>query len=112
MTIAVGNNPLAECLTESESGFELSLPESLPGELATHVADLLLAARGKPVAVDAGSVKRIDTPCIQVLLSAARCWRDDRLPMSISAQSEMFSDNLTTLGLTTAELEVGDANHV
>jgi chemotaxis protein CheX len=64
-----------------------------------------------PLAVDASAVERIDTPCIQVLLSAARLWQEDGATMTYSAQSEVFTDNLTTLGLTTAEMEVGDANH-
>ena len=107
----VGANPLASCLVENDGSFVLSLPESLPGETATHVADLFLSARSNPVAVDASAVERIDTPCIQVLLSAARLWREDGIALSLSGQSGVFEANLNTLGLTTAELEVGDANH-
>ena len=111
MNTETSANPLAKCLAQKGDSFELTLPASLPGETATHVADLLLAARSNPVAVDASAVERIDTPCIQVLLSAARLWQEDGSTMTYSAQSEVFTDNLTTLGLTTAEMEVGDANH-
>jgi len=111
MTKDENANPLAKCLSQKDGGFELTLPASLPGETATHVADLFLMARSHPIAVDAGAVERIDTPCIQVLLSAARLWREDTSAMTYSAQSAVFTDNLTTLGLTTAEMEVGDANH-
>jgi chemotaxis protein CheX len=107
----VSANPLASCLTQKDDSFELKLPASLPGETATHVADLLLSARANSLAVDASAVERIDTPCIQVLLSATRLWQEDGAAMTYSAQSEVFTDNLTTLGLTTAEMEVGDANH-
>jgi chemotaxis protein CheX len=111
MTTEVGANPLAECLAQKDDNFALTLPASLPGETATHVADLLLSARSNPLTVDASAVERIDTPCLQVLLSASRLWQEDGVAMTISAQSEVFTDNLTTLGLTTAEFEVGDANH-
>lgn len=111
MTTEVSANPLAKCLAQKGDSFELTLPASLPGETATHVADLILSARANPLAVDASAVERIDTPCIQVLLSAASLWREDGATMTYSAQSEVFTDNLTTLGLTTAEMEVGDANH-
>jgi chemotaxis protein CheX len=107
----VAANPLAKCLTETGESHVLTLPASLPGETATHVADLLLSARTHPIALDASAVERIDTPCIQVLLSAARMWREDGIAMKVSGQSGVFADNLTTLGLTTDELEVGDASH-
>jgi len=111
MNTEVDANPLADCLAQKDDSFELKLPESLPGETATFMADLLLSARSNPLAVDASAVARIDTPCLQVLLSAARLWQEDGATMTLSAQSEVFTDNLTTLGLTTAEMEVGDANH-
>ncbi|MFZ2103600.1 MAG: STAS domain-containing protein [Oricola sp.] len=111
MTKDVNDNPLSECLAEKDDSFVLTLPVSLQGEQATYVADLLLSARGNPVAVDASAVERIDTPCIQVLLSAARLWREEGVALELSGESGVFTENLNTLGLTKAELEVGDANH-
>lgn len=107
----VNANPLAKCLVEKGDSFVLTLPVSLPGEQATHIADLMLSARSNPVSVDATAVERIDTPCIQVLLSAARLWREDGISLELSGESGVFTENLNTLGLTKAELEVGDANH-
>ena len=111
MVKKVGSNPLAKCLAETKDSFVLKLPASLPGEQAAHVADLFLTARSNPLSLDASAVERIDTPCIQVLLSAARLWREDGVAMSLAGESPVFSDNLTTLGLTSAQLEVGDFNH-
>lgn len=104
-------NPLSECMAEEESGFVMTLPASLPGETAVHMADAILAARSNPLRFDASAVERIDTTCIQVLLSAARLWREDGMPMSFTGDSPILEGNLSTLGLTAAELEVGDLNH-
>lgn len=105
------SNPLAKCMAESETGFTMTLPANLPGETAAHMADALLAARSHSLAVDAGAVERIDTTCIQVLLSAARLWREEGATMSFTARSPVLESNLGTLGLTIADVEVGDANH-
>jgi len=104
-------NPLTECMTEDDSGFVMTLPASLPGETAAHMADVILAARSNPLRFDASAVQRIDTTCIQVLLSAARLWREDGMPMNFTGDSPILEGNLNTLGLTAAELEVGDVNH-
>jgi chemotaxis protein CheX len=107
----VADNPLADCLKDKKGAFLLTLPEAMPGETAANIADIILTARNNPLTIDAGNVGRIDTPCIQVLLSAARLWREDGEQLNVTGGSEAFEDNISTLGLTTAELEAGDANH-
>ena len=104
-------NPLTDCMAEDDSGFVMTLPASLPGETAVHMADVILAARSNPLRFDTSAVERIDTTCIQVLLSAARLWREDGMPMNFTGDSPILEGNLNTLGLTAAELEVGDVNH-
>ncbi|MAZ19032.1 MAG: hypothetical protein CL535_22245 [Ahrensia sp.] len=104
-------NPLTECMAEDETGFVMTLPASLPGETAAQMADAILSARSHPLRFDASAVQRIDTSCIQVLLSAARLWREDGMTMNFTGDSPILEGNLSTLGLTAAELEVGDLNH-
>jgi chemotaxis protein CheX len=104
-------NPLAECMAEDEAGFVMTLPASLPGETAAHIADAILVARSHPLRMDASAVERIDTPCIQVLLSAARLWREDGMTMDFIGDSPVLEGNLNTLGLGAGELEVGDEKH-
>ena len=111
MVKKVAANPLAKCLKEKGGAHVLTLPDALPGELASNVADVILTARNSPLSIDAGKVDRIDTPCIQVLLSAARLWREDGETLTVSGKSGPFEENISLLGLTTAELEAGDANH-
>ena len=104
-------NPLSKHMKETGDSFVLTLPESLPGEAAANVADVLLSARVHPLQIDASKVERIDTPVIQVLLSAASLWREDGIAMQVSAQSGIFEENLLTLGLNASELEVGEPTH-
>lgn len=104
-------NPMASCIAEGESGYVMTLPASMQGETATQIADAILSARTNALIVDATAVERIDTPCIQVLMSAARLWREDGMPLTWSGRSTIFEENLDTLGLSAADLEVGDANH-
>ena len=111
MVKKVSANPLAKCMKEKDGVQVLTLPDALPGELAANVADVILNARNGSLSINAGKVDRIDTPCIQVLLSAARLWRDDGETLTISGKSGTFEENVLILGLTTAELEAGDANH-
>lgn len=111
MASKTASNPLAECMAENDAGFTMTLPASLPGETATHIADAIMSARSHALQLDASAVERIDTPCIQVLLSASRLWRDDGLAMNFTGRSPVLDSNLETLGLAIADFEVGDANH-
>ena len=62
MARKAASNPLAKCMAENEAGFAMTLPASLPGETATHMADAIMAARSHPLQLDAGAGERIDTP--------------------------------------------------
>ncbi|WP_421855136.1 STAS domain-containing protein [Oricola sp.] len=111
MVKQVAENPLAIHMEASESACLLTLPEALPGEDAGNIADVILNVRNKPLSIDAGKVERVDTPCIQVLMSAANLWREDGEVLHFSEKSGTFGESISTLGLTLADLEAGDANH-
>lgn len=111
MVRKVNTNPLSKCLKKKNGAYVLSLPETLPGESAASIADLVLTARDSSLSIDATKVARIDTPCIQILLSAARQWREDGAEMKLTGQSAALDETLSILGLSTTELEAGDAKH-
>lgn len=104
-------NPLSGCLSQSRKGHVIALPETLSGAAAASVADLILSTRSAPLEIDAAAVGRIDTPCIQVLLAAARLWREDGVALSLTGRSQTFNDNFATLGLSADTLDLGDEDH-
>ncbi len=57
---------------------------------ATPLAAELIAARGKPVEIDASQVQRLGGQCLQVLLSAEMLWRADITPFAIVGGSDAF----------------------
>lgn len=112
MIESAADNPLAACLKKGKKENRLTLPKALPGDSADKLAEVILGVRNGTLAIDAGAVERIDTPCIQVLLAASKTWKEDGAAMRFDARSENFNANAETLGLTGTELvDLGDANH-
>ena len=65
----------------------LTLGASLDLTMAAALkADLMLMPEGARL-VDAGAVRRITTPCLQVLLAAERAWAEDGLSLELSPRS-------------------------
>jgi anti-anti-sigma regulatory factor len=80
----------------------LQLGASLDLTMAAALkADLGLMPAGARL-VDAGAVRRVTTPCLQVLLAAGA---------RFTRVSDAFRDTATTLGLDAA-LDLGNAAHV
>lgn len=110
-------NPLRELMKQKGDNFSIVLPATMDGASAATFADALLSARSHPLTIDASAVERIDTPCIQILLAAAKQWSEEGVELSVTAQSEAFSENLATLGLGgfegagATELDLGAAIH-
>jgi anti-anti-sigma regulatory factor len=79
----------------------IALPPMLEGQsaedLTRRLADRLSA--GLPLMIDGQLVDRIATPCVQVLIAAARTARSRRLPFSLQAPSAALTDTLVQLGL-------------
>lgn len=59
-----------------------------------------LAARGRPVRVDATDVERVGALCLQVLLSARATWIADGASFTLGERSPAFDAGLSTLGAT------------
>ena len=55
--------------------------------------------KGHPLIIEAGSVERLTTPCIQVLLAAAEALKEAGISFTLSKPSEAFVDSFNELGL-------------
>lgn len=54
----------------------------------------LLAARGKPLALDAGEVERLGGLCLQVLLAARAMWAADGHDFKVVQPSQAFTEGV------------------
>ncbi len=59
----------------------------------------LLALRGRDLAIDASDVTRCGTQCVQVLVSAARTWKEDQKTYEFTGVSDAFSKTLQLIGM-------------
>jgi chemotaxis protein CheX len=83
-------------------------PRLLPQDAAPLRASLL-ALRGRPLDLDASAVAQLATPCVQVLLAAARSWREDGLPLRLAAPSAEMLAVLGHLAVDPALLQSPEA---
>jgi len=74
------------------------LPAKLDAGSVPQLIQALLEHRHRPILVDASDVELISTLCIQVLLSARKCWQGDGLSFAIENPSPAFRDSVTLLG--------------
>ena len=85
------------------------LADDMKSEEAQQLSDQLLQNRCKNLELDVGEVSRIDTPCFEVLLSAARLWQSDGYEIKYTRLSEAFSETAELLGLQLSNFEVLEA---
>ena len=79
---------------------QMTLPDALGSAAARPLAEQLIALRGAPLTVCAGSVRKMGAQCVQVLLSAAVTWRADGFSLGIENPSPEFEEALRLLGLS------------
>ncbi|MGF1660833.1 MAG: STAS domain-containing protein [Rubrimonas sp.] len=92
--------PQAAGASEGAEARAIVLPEALDNAAAAPLLDALRAARGGPLTLEAGGVRRLGGRCAQVLVSAALSWRADGAELRIEAPSTEFSEALRLLGFT------------
>lgn len=85
------------------------LPSRLLPQDAPALHGMLMTLRGQPVDLDASAVAQLATPCVQVLLSAARSWREDGVALGLIAPSSEMLAVLEHLAVEPAALEAGGA---
>ena len=59
----------------------------------------LLAMRGHDLQIDATAVQRCGTPCIQVLMSAAKTWEEDQKSYGFAGISDAFGKTVQLIGI-------------
>lgn len=84
------------------------LPRLLPQDAAALQASLL-GLRGQPVTIDASAVAQLATPCVQVLLAAARSWREDGLALGLADPSPEMLAVLAHLAIDPAAFHSPEA---
>ncbi|SIN89653.1 STAS domain-containing protein [Vannielia litorea] len=88
----------------SDASLRVPLPERLDLPAAAPLREALLPLVGKPLVLDATGCSTIGTPGVQVLLSAARSWREAGALLSVEGVSPACEAQLAHLGLTTDDL--------
>ncbi len=96
----------AETVALPSDAVRFALPAVLDLDQAENLRATLLERIGGDLVIDAAAVSRIDTPCIEVLISASRQWFDDGFALQWENPSAPFTTSLDRLGLTTDSLRI------
>lgn len=87
-------------------GAVLVLPAQLDLLAASRLAEIVRAARGAPLAIDASGVERLGASCAQALRAATIAWRRDGAHLTIERPSPAFLDDLALLGIAPDSLDL------
>ena len=77
----------------------LSLDSVLDLNAAGSLHSKLMALRGSDLAIDATGVERVGTLCIQVLISAAKTWEEEKQSLTFSGMSEALMKTMQLSGV-------------
>ncbi|MHC4447657.1 MAG: STAS domain-containing protein [Planctomycetota bacterium] len=88
-------------LTTRKGTSRIDLGSVLDIRAAEPLRDVLRRAisKGGPLALDAGSVDRMSTPCIQILIAAAAAVKEAETTFTIVGPSDTFIESFNELGL-------------
>ena len=84
---------------KSAAAKKLSLEKVLDLNEATALHGKLMALRGSDLAVDASSVERAGALCVQVLMSAAKSWEEEKHSFSFSKMSDALEKTMQLIGV-------------
>ena len=87
----------------------LQLSQDLDGSQVKPLLDQLAKKRGNTLQINASKVERLGAPCAQVLVAAARTWRDEMHVLQIVKPSESFIEGIDQMGLTLTDVSFEDA---
>jgi chemotaxis protein CheX len=79
-------------------GAAITLPDVLDIQAIEPLRAALLAARGRPLALDGSRVERLGGLCLQLLLSARSTWVEDGLALTLVSPSPAFAEQWTGFG--------------
>ena len=66
---------------------------------ASELRTKLMAVRGNSLTIDASGVERVGAQCMQVLMSGAKTWEEDKLSFSIGQVSDVFLKTSQLIGI-------------
>jgi chemotaxis protein CheX len=78
---------------------KLSLEKVLDLNEASALHGKLMSMRGSDVAVDASSVERAGALCVQVLMSAAKTWEEEKHSFTFSKISDALAKTMQLIGV-------------
>ena len=84
---------------KSGAAKKLSLDKVLDLNEATVLHGKLMGLRGSDVAIDAASVERAGALCVQVLMSAAKTWEEEKHSFTFSGMSDPLAKTLQLVGV-------------
>jgi chemotaxis protein CheX len=85
---------------KSAAAKKLSLEKVLDLNEASALHGKLMALRGSDVAIDASSVERAGALCVQVLMSAAKTWEEEKHSFTFSKISDALAKTMQLIGVT------------
>lgn len=83
---------------------KLKLAAVLDLNEASELRGKLTAIRGATVEIDASSVERVGAQCMQVLMSGAKTWEEDKQKFSFSKASDAFLKTVQLIGINIEHL--------
>lgn len=78
---------------------ELSLDKVLDLNEAGNLHGKLMNLRGSDLTIDGSAVERAGALCIQVLMSAAKTWEEERLSFTFSKMSDALAKTMQLIGV-------------
>lgn len=88
----------------------LSLDNVLDLNAAGSLHAKLMAARGSDLVIDASSVERVGALCIQVLMSAAKTWEEEKHSLTFSQMSDALMKTMQLSGVNYDHMLAKESN--
>lgn len=88
----------------TETPETIVLPPLLDFRQAPKLYDMLRKCIDMPMILDATDVIHLGAPCMQILISANRKWREKSLPLNVKTPSVAFHESLERMGITADEI--------
>ena len=83
----------------------MKLKEDLAGPQSADLLDAFREARGEPLVVDASAVRKVDTPGLEICLSAARTWRSDGKTLRYENGPDILETAMESIGLKQEDIQ-------
>jgi chemotaxis protein CheX len=85
---------------KSGAAKKIALEKVLDLNEATSLHGKLMALRGSDLAIDASSVERAGALCVQVLMSAAKSWEEEKHSFAFSNMSDALAKTMQLIGVS------------